>query len=132
MFAEGEFDVAMQPLDTFAEGSGDVSLGRFSIEKTYHGALAATSRGEMLSARSPVAGSAGYVAIEQVQGTLDGKKGSFVQQHFGVMQDGANRLVLEVVPDSGSGELRGLSGTMTIEIRDGKHFYGFTYVIEQV
>lgn len=80
----------------------------------------------MLSAMTPV-GSAGYVAIEQVQGTLKGKKGSFVLQHFGTINNGNERLILEVVPDSATGEIKGLSGTMAIIIEDGKHYYEFEY-----
>jgi hypothetical protein len=81
----------------------------------------------MLTAMTGVEGSAGYVAVEQVEGALHGKRGAFVLQHFGVMSRGENRLVLEVVPDSGAGELVNLSGKMTIEIKDGQHFYTFDY-----
>lgn len=81
----------------------------------------------MLSARAPVQGSAGYVAIEQVTGTLNGKKGSFVLQHFGTMKRGDDRLILEVVPDAGTDELTGLSGSMTIELKDDRHFHEFDY-----
>jgi len=79
---------------------------------------------------TPTQGSAGYVAIEQVNGMLAGKKGGFVLQHFGTMDRGKNRLILEVIPDSGSGELAGLSGSMTITIEDGKHYYEFEYNLE--
>ncbi len=127
MNATGGFDVSLKPLECTATGADDIMLGRMSIDKTFHGALSATSRGEMLSAMTPVKGSAGYVAIEQVNGTLDGKQGSFVLQHFGIMDNGADRLVLEVVPDSGSGALSGLRGTMVIRIEDGAHFYDFDY-----
>ena len=81
----------------------------------------------MLSAMTPVSGSAGYVAIEQVSGSLAGRKGSFVLQHFGTMNRGSNRLILEVVPDSGSGELAGLQGEMSIKIEDGLHYYTFDF-----
>ena len=114
-------------MDFSAQGAEGITLGRMSIDKTFSGALDATSKGEMLSAMTPTEGSAGYVAIEQVTGSLSGKKGSFVLQHFGTMNRGKNRLVLEVVPDSGSGELTGLSGTMLIKIESGKHFYEFEY-----
>ncbi len=131
MQAKGKFDVTLQPLDSYAKGSEGMSLGRMSIDKIFSGDLAAKSQGEMLSVRTPVAGSAGYVAIEQVTGSLAGKTGSFVLQHFGVMSQGKNRQILEVVPDSGTGQLAGLSGTMTINIEDGKHFYELDYTLAE-
>ncbi len=123
----GTFDVKMQPLEHSAEAKDGVQLGRMSIDKTFYGDLAGSSKGEMLSAMTPVKGSAGYVAIEQTTASLNGKKGSFVLQHFGIMAGTVSRLILEVVPDSGTGELTGLSGTMTIDIKDGQHYYGFEY-----
>lgn len=123
----GKFDVTLNPLDCYAKGENGVNFGRMSIDKSFYGELDATSKGEMLSAITPTKGSAGYVAIEQVIGSLSGKKGSFVLQHFGTMNKGRDRLVLEVVPDSGSGELVGLAGTMSISIDNGKHFYEFEY-----
>jgi len=125
----GEFDVNLQPLESYIQGSEGIKLNRLSIDKTFTGDLMATSRGEMLSAVTAVAGSAGYVAIEQVTGTLHGKRGSFVLQHSGTMARGESRLTLEVVPDSGAGELTGLSGSMSIYIEGGKHFYVFEYEI---
>jgi hypothetical protein len=98
-----------------------------SIDKTFFGELDASSKGEMLSAMTSVKGSAGYVAIEQVSGKLSGKEGSFVLQHFGIMDKGDDRLILEVIPDSGTNELVGLSGTMKINIEEGKHFYEFDF-----
>lgn len=127
MKISGEFDVKTKPMDGYALGKDGVSMNRMSIDKTFIGELDATSKGEMLSAMTPVKGSAGYVALEQVQGSLQGKKGSFVLQHFGTMDKGEERLILEVVPDSGTGELEGLSGKMAIIIEDGKHFYEFEY-----
>ena len=123
----GKFDVTLNPLDFYAEGEDGVNFGRMSIDKSFHGELEATSKGEMLNAMTSIKGSAGYVAIEQVTGSLSGKKGSFVLQHFGTMDKGKDRLILEVVPDSGSGELTGLAGTMSINIEDGQHFYEFEY-----
>lgn len=123
----GEFQVKLQPLDSYAKGAEGINLGRMSLDKTFSGALDATSKGEMLSAMTSTKGSAGYVAIEQVVGSLSGKKGSFVLQHFGTMNRGKDRLILEVVPDSGTGELTGLSGKMLIKIESGKHFYEFEY-----
>lgn len=127
MKVSGEFHIKLQPLDCYAQGADGVNLGRMSIDKSFYGALTATSKGEMLSAMTPTKGSAGYVAIEQVTGSLSGKAGSFVLQHFGTMNRGKDRLVLGVVPDSGSGELTGIAGTMRIKIEDGKHFYEFEY-----
>lgn len=123
----GKFDLVMKPLETYATGVDGVRLGRMSIDKTFSGALSAVSKGEMLNALSPVEGSAGYVAIEQVTGELEGKKGSFVLQHFGTMGDGGRRLTLEVVPKSGTGELEGLTGKMDIRIENGQHYYDFEY-----
>ena len=127
MKISGKFNVDLNPLGFWAEGKNGVNLGRMSIDKSFHGELDAKSKGEMLSAMTAVRGSAGYVAIEQVEGTLSGKHGSFVLQHFGVMNKGKDRLILEVVPDSGSGELSGLVGTMMIKIENGQHFYEFEY-----
>jgi hypothetical protein len=100
-----------------------------SLEKELHGDLEGTSKGQMLAAMSDVKGSGAYVAIERVNGTLDGRKGTFALQHRGIMNRGAPQLLVSVVPDSGTGELVGLEGTMTIEIVDGKHFYEFEYTI---
>lgn len=127
MKINGKFEVTLNPLDFHAQGVNGVNLGRMSINKIFHGDLNAESKGEMLNAMTPIQGSAAYVAIEQVNGTLSGKKGSFVLQHFGTMQHGTNRLILEVVPDSGSGELVGISGCMNINVVDGQHFYDFDY-----
>lgn len=127
MQATGEFEVKLQPLEGYAPGGDGIRLGRMSIDKVFHGDLQGASQGEMLTAMTAVQGSAGYVAIEQVRGALHGKRGSFVLQHFGVMERGANRLILEVVPDSGTDQLASLSGKMQIIIEDGKHSYVFDY-----
>ncbi len=127
MQAKGEFEVKLQPLEPFTPGSEGLSLGRLSIDKTFQGDLVAHSQGEMLTAITPVEGSAGYVAIEQVTGALQGRQGTFVLQHFGVMSHGENRLILEVVPDSGTGQLVNLAGQMKIIIENGQHFYEFDY-----
>ena len=126
----GKFEISLKPIDTYAVGTNGVNLGRMSIDKTFHGDLNASSNGEMLSAMTAVDGSAGYVAIEQVSGELNGIKGSFVLQHFGVMNAGTNRLILEVVPNSASDELSGLSGKMDIKIEEGQHYYEFDYEFE--
>ena len=123
----GKFEVELKPLETYAQGNDEINLGRISIDKTFSGELEARSRGEMLTAMTPVKGSAGYVAIEQVSGSLSGKRGSFVLQHFGTMDRGSDRLLLEVVPDSGTGQLSGLSGEMAIRIEDGQHYYDFEF-----
>ena len=112
----GEFNVKLNPIEGYAKGIDGVNLGRMSIDKTFTGELDATSTGEMLSAMTATQGSAGYVAIEQVVGTLAGLQGSFVLQHFGTMDKGQDSLILNVVPDSGSNELAGLSGKMAIRI----------------
>lgn len=124
----GKFDLVLKPLDTYAAGVDGVKLGRMGIDKTFFGGLSAVSKGEMLNALSPVEGSAGYVAVEQVTGELEGRIGSFVLQHYGLMGGGGGRhLTLEVVPNSGSGELKGLTGKMDIRIEDGQHYYDFEY-----
>jgi hypothetical protein len=114
MNISGTFTVNLTPVDNeqFSQlnGSGDQQFGHLSLDKLFDGPLKATSKGQMLSVRSSTAGSAGYVAIEQVTGELESKSGSFVLQHYGTMASGNDFLVLEVVPDSGTGELQGLSG----------------------
>jgi hypothetical protein len=123
----GKFDAQLKPIEGYAAGQHKIHLGRMSIDKQFFGELEATSKGEMLSAMTPVKGSAGYVALEQVCGTLNGKEGSFVLQHFGTMAKGKDNLILEVVPDSGTGQLEGLSGNMKILIEEGQHMYEFEY-----
>jgi hypothetical protein len=127
MMISGTFDVSLKPLDVTVPGTDEVTFGRMSIDKTFTGELSASSKGEMLSIMTPVTGSAGYVAIEQVSGTLAGRQGRFVLQHFGTMNRGQERLILEVVPDSGTGELSGLTGKMAINVGSGKHSYDFEY-----
>ena len=131
MNATGTFEVMLSPLDAFAEGKGGVNLRTMAISKTFSGGLEASSRGQMLSAMTATPGSAGYVAIEQVSGSLCGRQGSFVLQHYGVMSGGTKRLTLEVVPGSGAEALAGLSGSMAIRIDDeGQHFYDFEFELE--
>src|ERR1022692_1141654 len=126
MHARGTFEVKLtpQPAD-----SGAPAVGRMSIDKQFHGDLEATSKGQMLAAVTSVKGSAGYVAIEQVTGSLRGRSGTFVLQHSGTMTRGTPQQIVSVVPDSGTGELVGLTGTMTITIADGKHSYDFEYTL---
>jgi hypothetical protein len=104
-------------------------IGRYSLVKQYHGDLDATSKGEMLGAGDPSSGNAGYVAIEQVTGTLHGHTGSFALQHLGVMENGGYKLSVVVVPGSGTAQLTGLAGTLTIAIAAGKHSYTFDYTL---
>lgn len=127
MRATGEFEVDLQPLDPFTPGRADIHLHRLSITKTFTGDLAANSLGEMLSAQTTVQDSAGYVAIEQVDGALHGRIGTFVLQHYGIVNRGEQLLILEVVPDSGTGHLEKLAGKMIIQIENGKHLYEFNY-----
>ena len=124
--ATGTFEVKMQPQGdgNIAEGS---SLGRMSLDKQFSGDLQAVGAGEMLTARSDIPTSAAYVAVERVTGTLHGREGSFVLVHKGVMTSEAQRLVIEVVPDTGTGQLEGISGTLAIRIEGGKHYYDFDY-----
>jgi hypothetical protein len=121
--ARGAFDVALTPQPPAPDGF----LGRMTIDKRFHGDLEGTSQGQMLAAQTAVQGSAGYVAIERVRGTVGGRTGTFVLQHSGLMDRGAAELVITVVPDSGTEELAGIRGRMTILIQGGAHSYDFTY-----
>lgn len=122
--ASGPFEVRLTPMPDDVEGA---ALGRMSIDKQFRGDLEATSTGQMVAAATLVEGSAGYVALERVSGTLHGRRGSFVLQHSGTMTRGAPELSITVVPDSGTDELIGLVGRMTITIEHGKHAYDFDY-----
>jgi hypothetical protein len=124
--ARGTFEVKLTPQAIDDQGG---VLSRRTIDKQFQGDLQGTSRGEMLAAGTGVKGSAGYVAIERVRGTLHGRTGTFVLQHSGTMTRGAPQLAITVVPDSGTDQLVGLAGTMTIEIADGKHSYELEYTL---
>ncbi len=125
--ASGTFDVKMTPV---AGAEGSLASGRLAGEKTFHGDLEGTSRGEMWTAETGVKGSAGYVAIEKVEGTLRGRKGTFTLLHQGTMRQGGDfKIAIVVVPDSGTGELAGLGGRMTIVIESGKHSYEMDYTL---
>ncbi len=127
--ASGTFEVKLLPQ---SEGDApDPTLGRMSIDKQFHGDLEGTSKGQMLTAGTSVKGSAGYVAIERVSGTLHGRNGSFILQHSGTMNRGTPQLKITVVPDSGTGQLAGISGRLRIKIEGGKHFYDFDYTLEE-
>jgi len=129
--ASGTFEVKVIPQKPDNKEAEAANFGRMSLDKKFSGDLEATSKGEMLGAMTDVKGSAGYVAMERVSGTLDGRKGAFVLQHSGTMTHGVPQMTVTVVPDSGTGELAGLSGSMTIKIEDGKHFYEFEYELRQ-
>jgi hypothetical protein len=116
----------MSPEPPYSTADG-VTLGRITINKQFHGALEGTSVVEMISAGTAVKGSAGYVAIERVTGTLDGRRGTFVLQHSGTMNRGQPQLTVTIVPDSGSGELTGINGSLSIDIVDKKHLYTLNY-----
>jgi hypothetical protein len=122
--ATGTFEVKLTPQTTT-----EPSLGRMSIDKRFTGDLTGTSKGEMLAAMTAVKDSAGYVAIETVTATLAGRSGTFVLQHSGTMNRGTPSLTISVVPDSATGELAGLTGTMTIDMTGGKHAYVFEYTL---
>jgi hypothetical protein len=124
--ATGTFDVKVTP-----QPSEDKLIGRMSIDKQIHGGLEATTKGEMLAFSPEVKGSGGYVALEQITGTLNGRKGSFVLQHSGTMNRGALQLIITVVPDSGTGELAGLAGTFDIKFSGDKHLYDFAYTLPE-
>jgi Protein of unknown function (DUF3224) len=121
--AAGKFEIKLAPA-----GAGiEPVLNRMSLDKLFHGDLEAFSKGEMLSAMSDVKGSGGYVALERVEGTLAGRTGTFILQHYGTMNRGVPHLLITVVPDSGTAALVGLTGKMEIAITHGDHFYDFQY-----
>ncbi len=128
--AHGPFDVKVipQPPDDQTEGS---TLGRMLLDKQFHGDLEAHSTGQMLTGMTAVKGSGAYVAIERVSGKLNGRSGSFILQHLGIMVRGVPQLSVNVVPDSGTGELEGIAGAMNIIIADGKHSYDFAYSLPE-
>jgi hypothetical protein len=125
--AKGTFDVKMTPASEDKTESS--TLGRMTNEKQFHGDLEGSSKGEMLTAGTAVKGSAAYVLIERVTANLQGRRGTFVLHHSATLTRGAPQQVITVVPDSGSGELTGIAGSLTIDIRDGKHFYDLAYTL---
>jgi hypothetical protein len=128
--ASGTFQVKLAPQSDGEDA--DSGLGRLTIDKVFSGELTGTSKGQMLSAMTATDGSAGYVAIERVRGTLGGRTGTFILQHSGTLTRGAPQLSVSVVPDSGDGELTGITGTMTIDITGGRHAYVFEYALPDV
>jgi hypothetical protein len=125
MTARGTFDVKTIPQAPDDPAGGP--FGRLFLDKAFHGDLEATSQGQMMGAQTAVAGSAAYVALELVTGALHGKRGTFILQHKGTMRKSTYMMDVTVVPDSGTGELTGLAGTMTIIIEGGKHSYELEY-----
>ena len=126
--AKGSFTVEIKP-EGVPDAHEGVSTGRMSLRKRFEGDLAAVGQGEMLTALTPFKGSAGYVAIERVTGTLHGRAGSFVFQHSGTMNQGAQQLSIRVVPGSGTGQLAGIEGNFRLEVVEGKHLYEFEYTL---
>ena len=126
--ARGPFEVTMTPQAPDDTPTG-AAVSRLSLQKQFHGDLDATSTGQMLAVRTEIDGSAGYVAMEQVTGTLQGRRGAFALQHSGTMERGTPSLTVTVVPDSGTGQLVGLAGALAIEIVDGQHVYDLTYTL---
>jgi hypothetical protein len=122
--ARGTFDVKLNP-----QNSHEESIGRMTIDKQFQGDLEATSKGEFLGVQDTVKGSGGYVAIEKVIGKLNGRDGAFVLQHSGTMKRGESLMKVSVVPDSGTNQLMGLQGSMTIRVEKGKHSYEFDYTL---
>lgn len=127
---KGEFDVKRNPEGGFDLGCGAVA-GHFRFDKQFHGALDATGIVHMLAVGTQVDGSAAYVAVERIDGSLDGLRGAFLTQHNGTLDRGVPTLSLTVVPDSATGELEGLRGRMQIDIVEGKHYYTFDYEIAE-
>lgn len=127
MHAKGTFDVTIAPLELHT--TAEPTLGRMSIAKVLHGDLEGTGKGEMLTAGTGVSGSAAYVAVERITGTLRGRQGAFSAHHVGVMTRGVPSLRIAIVPDSGSDGLTGIAGTMKIDIVDGKHLYEIDYTL---
>ncbi|HEY2274110.1 MAG TPA: DUF3224 domain-containing protein [Steroidobacteraceae bacterium] len=129
--ASGPFDVKVTPQKPDTQIARTANLGRLTIDKRFHGDLEASGRGEMLATQSDVKGSAGYVALERVTGKLQGRSGSFVLLHSATMRRGAPETTVTVVPDSGTGQLTGLTGSMRIKVAaDGSHSYEFDFTIE--
>ncbi len=131
MRVTGAFEVKMTPRAP-EEGIGDPRIGRMALDKHYHGDLEASGRGQMLAVMDQAKGSGGYVALEIVEGTLAGRKGTFALQHDGTMDGGEPALKIAVVPGSGTGDLAGLAGRVAIRIEaGGKHFYDFDYTLPE-
>ena len=130
--AKGSCEVKMTP-KPWSDTSDEHGFGRFMLDKQCHGELEAAGVGQMLTAGNGAPGSSGaYVALEKITGSVDGRKGAFVVYHLGIMNRGVPELKLAIVPESGSGELQGIGGTITIAIADGKHSYDFAYTLATI
>ena len=128
--AKGPFDVKVVPQKPDSEVAQAANFSRMTIDKVFHGDLDATSKGEMIATQGEATKSGGYVALERVTGTLNGRKGNFILQHSATMTRGVPNLSITVVPDSGTGELEGLTGKLNIIFGEGgKHFYDFEYTL---
>lgn len=125
---KGTFEVKMTPRDL----GENAAVGVMDLDKKYSGPLNASGSGEMLAMQSGVEGSAGYTAMERVTGELDGKDGSFALMHFGIMDRGTPTLTIKIVPDSGTGDLNGISGEMNIIIENGEHLYELEYGFAEI
>ena len=132
MRANGKFDISMTPKEPSLISYSRITTGHMVFEKVFSGDIRGTSKGQMLSAVSTTPGSAGYVALEVFDVEIAGRQGQFTCQHYGRKTDSDSELILQVVPDSGAGELSGITGTMTIEIDNGEHFYAFDYEISEL
>jgi hypothetical protein len=128
--ASGTFEVKITP-QAQQEKAENGSFGRMLLDKQFHGDIEAVGKGEMMVAGTEVKDSAGYVALERVAGKLNGRSGAFILQHSGIMTRGVGQLSVAVVPDSGTGQLTGIAGTMAIKIVDGKHLYDFDYTLPE-
>lgn len=128
LHASGPFEITMIPAGS-PEKEGRTATARITLDKRYSGALSASGKGTMLTAVSDTKGSAAYVAIERVSGTLAGRKGSFVLQHAGTMRGGTSQATISIVPDSGTEELTGIGGSIALKVVDGKHFYALDYTL---
>lgn len=133
MHAIGTFDVKTTAQAQTSAVNGMLATGRFALEKKFVGEMQGDAIGVMLSVGSPKPGeAAAYVAIDQFTGTVNGKKGSFALTHRATMtKQGRTVLEIQVVPDSGRGELQGISGTLVIDAREGVHHYDFSYSLSQ-
>jgi hypothetical protein len=131
LHATGSFEVKLEPQPADERGGGS-TIGHMLLSKQFHGDLEATSKGAMLASGTGANGSSGgYVALEVVTGTLKGRTGTFVLQHTGLMNRGAPSLSVRVIPDSGTGQLTGIAGTMSINIVEGKHSYDLEYTLPE-
>jgi len=128
LIAKGTFEVKVTPLPA-EENIGDATIGRLALDKQFSGDIVGSGKGQMLGIGTEIKESGGYVAAERVNGSVNGKKGSFALQHSGTMQAGKFDLTIAVVPDSGTGELKGIAGTMKIIIEGGKHSYELSYTL---